>query len=249
MRKLCKVTLSLALVGLLASPALAQGQRQRPGGGGFGRGVGNLLTNKSVQDEIKLSKEQKDKLDEANKKVREKMQDSFAKLRDLPAEERREKGQALQKEITAELTKAADLSNDQKKRYEQITLQVRGTRAFTDEAVQKKLALTDTQKETIKTTLKERDDKVKEETKDLDRRNDGQKIREIRQKLSKEAEAKIAGTLTSEQKKTWTEMIGDKFEVKFEPRQGGRRQGGQGTPGQGGRRRPGGTPPAPRSDT
>src|SRR5262249_33836259 len=119
-----KVSLSLALVVTLAAPALGQGQRrQRPGGGGgggggFGRfgGGQNLLTNKSVQDEIKLTKEQKDKLEEANKTVREKMQKAFQDFQDLKPEERREKFQALFKETSEILNKAADLTSEQKKR-------------------------------------------------------------------------------------------------------------------------------------
>jgi hypothetical protein len=218
MRSFCKSTLALALLVGLAAPALAQRQRQ---GGGFGRGGGNLLTNKSVQDELKITKEQKDKIDEASKKIAEKMRDEFAKLRDLQGDERREKMQALFKQTNEEMTKAADLTSEQQKRYGQIQLQQRGTRAFTDADVQKKLSLTDAQKDTIKTALKERDDKIKEETKDLDRRNDAQKIREIRQKLGKEAEGKIAATLTSDQKKTWADMVGEKFEIKFEQRRPG----------------------------
>ena len=82
MRNFCKTSLSLALVVLLASPALAQRQRQRQGGGGFGQ---SLLLNKSVQEELKITKEQKEKLDPASKKVQEKMQEELPKLRDLKA--------------------------------------------------------------------------------------------------------------------------------------------------------------------
>src|SRR4029077_11046877 len=128
--------------------------------GGRGGGV-NLLTNKSVQEELKITKEQKEKIDEASKKIQEKYRDDFAKLRDLQGDERREKGAALQKQVTEELTKAADLTSEQKKRYGQIQLQQLGTRAFTTADVQKQLNLTDAQKETIKTVLKESADKIK----------------------------------------------------------------------------------------
>src|SRR4051812_38695566 len=99
MRKLFKVSLSLALVALLASPALAQRQRQPRQGGGGGRGMGqNLLLNKSVQEELKLTKEQQEKLAEAGKQVGEKMREAFQGLRDLKPEERTEKLTALRKE-------------------------------------------------------------------------------------------------------------------------------------------------------
>jgi len=216
MRTFCKTALSLVLVALLASPGLAQRQRQRPGG--FGQ---NLLTNKSVQEELKITKEQKEKIDEANKKIQDKQRDERAKLRDLSQEERREKAQALQKEATEELIKAGDLTSEQKKRFAQIQLQQRRTRAFADAEVQKQLKLTDAQKETIKTALKEGEDKATAETKDLDRRTDFQKIREIRQKVGKETQGKIAAALTTEQKKIWADMVGEPFEVKFEQRRPG----------------------------
>jgi len=216
MRNFCKTSLSLALVALLASPGLAQRQRQRPGGGGgFG---GSLLLNKSVQDELKLGKEQKDKLEEVSKKAQE-------KRRELSQGGRpdREKIQAVNKEINEEATKAASLNDDQKKRLKEIELQqslrFRGPAAFDSEDIQKQLKLTDEQKEAVKTIVKETDDKIKEEAKDLERRDP--KRREIRQKLNKEAMGKVAAKLTKEQKDTWTKMLGDPFEVKFEQRRPG----------------------------
>src|SRR6266542_4247414 len=219
MRNFCKTALSLALVVLLASPALAQRQRQRQGGGGFGQ---SLLQNKSVQDELKLGKEQKDKLQEVSKKAEEKRRELFQGGRPD-----REKLQAFQKEITEEATKAASLNDDQKKRLKEIELQERvrfgGPAAFSSEDIQKQLKLTDEQRDAIKTIAKETDDKVQEETKDLERRDP--KRREIRQKLNKEAIGKVAGKLTKEQRETWTKMLGEPFEVKREfP--GGRRPGG-----------------------
>jgi hypothetical protein len=223
MRNLCKVSLSLALVALLAAPALAQRQ------GGFGGfGGGNLLTNKSVQEELKISKEQKEKIDEAAKTVREKMQSAFQDFQGLSREEAQKKFQALTKETTEIMNKAADLTSTQKKRFAEIQLQQRertGPALFADEEIQKQLKLTDEQKEAIKTLLKETQDKIREETKDLDRQ-DFRKRFEIMQKVNTEAMGKVAAKLTKEQKETWTKMKGEKFEIKFE-RPG--RPGGGGT--------------------
>src|SRR5436305_14794419 len=132
MRHLGKTALSLALVVLLASPALAQRQRQRPGGGGgFGQ---SLLLNKSVQDELKLGKDQKDKLEEVSKKAQEKRRELFQGGRPD-----REKMQAVNKEINEEATKAASLNDDQKKRLKenelQQSLRFRGPAAFDSEDV------------------------------------------------------------------------------------------------------------------
>jgi hypothetical protein len=223
MRNLCKVSLSMALVAVLASPALAQ----RPGGrGGFGQ---SLLLNKSVQEELKLSKEQKEKLEPVAKKSQEKMRELFQ-----GGGFDREKFQALQKETEEEATKAADLTSEQKKRYGEIRLQQRvrfGPAVFADKEVQSQLKLTDDQKDAVKTILKETQDKIKEETKDLEMQ-DFRKRMEITQKLNKEAMSTVAKKLTKEQKETWTKMLGEPFEVKFEQP----------------RRRPGGGARPPRTD-
>ncbi len=224
MRNLFKVSLCLGLVALLASPAFAQRpQRQRPQPGGPGRGfdLSNptlLLTQKVVQDDLKIAGEQKEKLQSVLTKSGEKMR-ALRGNRDLSQEERGEKMRALQAETTKGINEV--LKPEQQKRLKQIQLQVRGIEAaINDPEVQKALKFTDEQKEAVKTILKERDDKYQAETKDLERQ-DFRKRGEIRQKLNKEAQGKIASKLTSEQKEAWTEMIGEKIEVRFEFRRPG----------------------------
>jgi Spy/CpxP family protein refolding chaperone len=226
MRNLCKLTLTLALVALMASPALAQRPRQRPGGGGpggFRLTADALLTNKSVQEELKLSKDQQEKLTAISKK-----RNDLFRNRDLSREDR----QKAMKEIGDETKKVAEgLTSTQKKRLDQIVVQAQGVRAFSDKKVQEALKLTDEQKTAIKDITEGIQKKVQEETKDLEGRERFTKGREIRQKLTKEAMGKIASKLSSDQKKTWKELVGAPFEIKFE---------GFGRPGGG--RRPGGTP-------
>ena len=219
MRNLCKLTLTLALAALLASPALAQ--PRRPGGGGRGGFRANLLMNKSVQEELKISSDQKTKLEGIQKKMRE----AFTGGRDLSREERQEKMQKVMKEIGAETKKVRDsLTSEQQKRLKQIETQTMGIRAFSDKDVQTALKLTDEQKTAVKEIMDDTQKKVREETKDLGRA-DFQKRREISQKLNKEALGQIASKLTKEQKTTWKELTGKPFEVKFEQRTrpGGRR--------------------------
>lgn len=222
MRNIWKACGTLALAALLVSPALAQ--RQRPGGGG-----GLLLANKSVQDELKLTKDQKEKVNEVSKKAQEKI---AAALKDVPRDQRREKMAAVMKEVNEENKKALAgvLKDDQQKRYKQIQTQVRGIRAFGDPEIQKALNLTDEQKTSIKEISEGIQKKIAEETKDLEGRERFTKGREIRQKLTKEAMGQVASKLTPEQKKTWKDLTGEKFEIKFErpTRPGG---GGRTPPG------------------
>jgi Spy/CpxP family protein refolding chaperone len=230
MRNLWRASLTLALVAFVASPAMAQRQPPRGGFGGFA-----LYTNKSVQEELKVTDDQKKKLEDVSKKVADFRRE---KTKDLTQEDRRNREKMAP--INAEIAKETDkllgevFTSEQNKRYKQITLQQQGTRAFSNPDVQKALKFTDEQKESVKKIGEETRKAIEEQTKDLDFM-DFQKRREIMTKLNKEAEGKIAATLTAEQKKSWKEMIGDKFEIKFE-RPGGGRPGG-GRPGGGGRPR------------
>src|SRR5947209_8532952 len=99
MRMLCKVVLVAGMVALLAHATPAQ-QRGFGGGGMFGGGM--LLGNKSVQEELKMTKEQTDKAQETLQKVMEKRKEAFAKIQDLGQDERQAKMRELQKVFGAE---------------------------------------------------------------------------------------------------------------------------------------------------
>src|SRR5262249_48622552 len=145
-----KLAVALAVVALLGGAALAQ---QRPFGGFGGGGMAMLLMNPDVQQELKLSEEQITKAKEIGQQIREKHKDDFAKLKDTPKEQAREKFQELFKTINGETEKALKdvLKPEQQKRLKQLELQARGVDAFTDSEIQTSLKLTDEQKEKIKT--------------------------------------------------------------------------------------------------
>jgi len=254
MKALGKVVLTFGLAALVTLPAVAQQQQRggrgfggRGGFGGFG-GPGMLLQNEGVKKELKLTDEQAKKASEAVTKVREKHQDEFQGLRDLSQDERREKMTQITKVISDETTKAlADiLTPEQQKRLKQIQLQQRGPQAFSDPDVLKALKLTDDQKEAIKTINEDFTQDSRELFQSFGRGNRGagrglggaggfspenqKKITELR----KETMGKVMAVLKDDQKKTWKEMTGDPFEVRFEGQRGGR--GGDGNQGQGQRR-------------
>jgi Spy/CpxP family protein refolding chaperone len=220
---------------LLAGPALAQRGQGRGGfGGGFG-GPGFLLQNPSVQKELKLSDDQIKKITDANQSVRDKYKDEFEAVAKLEGDERREKGQELRKKMTDETNKtlAEILKPEQNKRLKEITLQQEGARAFNDPEVQKALNLTDDQKEKIKTI---NEDAAKEmgELFPRGRRGAGgggappdpSAFKERMTKMAamrKETLDKVTSVLTDDQKKTWKDMTGAPFEVKFEFPPGGPR--------------------------
>jgi Spy/CpxP family protein refolding chaperone len=219
MRTLCKLTLILGAAALLVGSAQAQG----PGFGRGGGGVGQLLSNKSVQEELKLNDEQKDKIKTAVGKVREDMKDDLAKLRDRDTkpEERAE----IMKKVNEATVKALDgiLSKDQDARLKQIQLQMQGIRAYIDADVQKALKLTDDQKDKIKTITDDTGKEVREAFQGINFQ-DREKMAEARKKvesLNKEATEKINAVLKDDQKKTYKEMTGEKFEYKPDARPGG----------------------------
>ena len=101
----------------------------------------------------------------------------------------------------------------------QIRNQVRGAQAFTDEHVQKKLKLTDSQKSEIDGIVQESGEKQRSIF--SENQGDREAMMAKMTELRKETLSKIENKLTDEQKSTWKEMLGSPFEIKFEPRPGG----------------------------
>ena len=136
-------------VGLLVAGSAAA-QRQPGGGGGGGGLAATIGQNKALQDELKASKEQTDKLTEAYAKVREDLKDDLTKLRDRNlAQDERDK---ITKKLTDANTKALEtvLKPEQVKRLHQIENQQAGLAMFNKETIQTALSLTDAQKDEIK---------------------------------------------------------------------------------------------------
>src|SRR5262249_32466009 len=138
----------VAVVALATTPALAQRQGGR-GRGGFAPSPLMLLTQKPVQEDLKLSEDQVKKIQELQKSQPQQGRlGGFQKLSQEERDELRKKMEALaaaNKKAIAEI-----LTPDQVKRVDQITLQARGAGAFADAKVAEALNLTEEQKEKIK---------------------------------------------------------------------------------------------------
>ncbi len=198
----------------LVAPLVAQQRQPGRGFGGGGGGVGMLLSNKGVQEELKVTDEQKEKVTSSLKDVRTKFgEDMRAAFKDM----NREKIAQIQKDMAAETNKVVGkvLKPDQVKRLHQIELQVGiqqgNLGVLTSERVQKELKLTDKQKASIKETSEML-------AKDRPMFGGGTRPtpeqREAFQKKAKEAGEKIIGTLSADQKKTWKDLTGEKFNYK-----------------------------------
>ena len=231
-------------------------------GGGFGFGGGGLTAmigqSKQLQDELKMDQAQVEKVTEALAKVREDMRDETAKLRDR--ETSREDREAITKKLSEANTKAlnAVLKPEQTKRLKQIENQRAGVAMFAKDDVRAALKLTDEQKEKIKAI----DEDLQKDLRALapggqggqpgQRGQRGQRgqggqggrpgggfggfdpeVQKKRQGLQKEAMTGVTKLLNDEQKAGLKELTGDPFELRFEGRAGGGREGGRrpGAPG------------------
>jgi len=217
-----KTWMTLVLVGLLVLPLLAQ-----RGGGRRGQGNDNLLTNKSVQVELKLDEKQKKEL----AAIAEKQRETFRKMRELGKEGEFDKVKEIGKKSFEETSKALakvreSLTSTQSKRLTQIEIQ-RATekklpRIFTNKEVEKILSLTDKQKETIKEALSDLEKDTKELLDDAGM-NFKKRLAAGKKALTmgQEVFTKVTKGLTKEQAKTWETAGGEKFDLKEENPFGG----------------------------
>lgn len=245
----------LAVVAMLlvVSPAFAQpeggrgpGRGQQGGrfGGGFGGGFGaqtkySLLGNPAVQEELAIAPEQKEKAQALLGEFREALrggasQEDFAALRDLPAEERREKMAEFAKKREEAATKAiadfkpkfaAILDEVQLQRLQQIYWQAQGANALRDAELAETLKLSAEQKEKIAAASRPTGGFGR------GRQEGGPSPAEAMEKRNEE----ILSVLTAEQKAEFEKLKGEAFDVSK------LRTGGPGGPGgrrEGGNRGP-----------
>jgi Spy/CpxP family protein refolding chaperone len=203
--------LAIALAASLLSAGLAAAL-QPPGGFGFGMGRGGqamLLRAEAVQKELKLTDDQKAKLEDFFAGMMER----FQELRDLDPEERREKIQEIQKEN--DKTIAGILKPEQVKRLKEIGYQQAGAMALNDPEVIKALGITDEQRDQVR----ELNRNMMEEMRELIQPGQppDEEARNKMQELRKGVGEKMMKILTEEQKKKWKDMQGEPFkgEIRF----------------------------------
>jgi hypothetical protein len=167
-----------------------------------------LLRQKSVQKELKLS-------DETVQKVMEfcnKESEEYGKALKLADKDRTGKFDELERVNKKFLED--NLSADQRKRLEQITLQVTGLHQVTRPEVVKELKLTDEQVAKFKEMQKEARMALEAIINGADRAGKTEKLTKLREEINK----KILDLLTDEQKAKVRETVGEPFkgEIVFE---------------------------------
>ncbi len=222
MKRLAILGLAILVAGTAWQNAAAQ-QRGR----GFGRGGGSLglLSQESVQKELQISDEQKQKVADYMAKQRE----SFSGLQDLSREERQAEFAKMQKASEEELGKILDAK--QLARLKQIALQQRGVQALSDPQVANALTLTDDQKAKVATIQQELREQMGEVFQAGGADGDREEARKKIEAAQAGANEKLQAVLTADQQTKWKELNGEPFKGEIVRRGGG--------PGAGGQRRPG----------
>jgi uncharacterized membrane-anchored protein YjiN (DUF445 family) len=224
MRKLCAFGLVLGVAALLASPALAQPPGGRGMGGMGGGGLGQLLQNKSVQEELKLDKDQIDKITEALKKFREEHKDEYDKASFRNQDTKPEEKAEINKKLAEGTTKLVGeiLKPEQLKRGHQIQKQLMGVAVFADAEAQKTLKLTDEQKDDLKKLADDAGKDIREvfQSGGQGAFADPEKRAELMKKtaaITTEAMEKATKMLKDDQKAALKEALGEKFDYKPDP--------------------------------
>ncbi len=256
MKHLIRTTTFLALVALTVAPAMAQrggGAGGGRGGAGGGRGGAGgpgggmranadmimlgLLRQEAIQEEIEMSPDQIEKIEEIGEGMRGERPD-MSRLRDASQEEREKLFAEMRTKMEEQMKAAREnvakvLSSGQQMRLNQIAIQLMGTAALSDPKVIEKLNITDAQKEEM--------EKIREETRtsfrELFTSGDRDQIREKMAEAREQEQEKVMGVLTAEQKTQFEELKGEPSEaVAAMQSQGGRGGFGAGLSARGGDR-------------
>jgi Spy/CpxP family protein refolding chaperone len=201
--KFLAVIAAVAVVAMAAQLAMAQNEEGKRGRGGRGGGPGGppsmagLARIEKVQEELKLTDEQKKKIDKINAESRKEMREASSGDKPDP-----EKMRKIRDGATDKLKDVLDA--DQQKRLMGILIQLMGAGSVMDPAVGKEIGLTDEQKE-----------KLHEAMGPPPERREGREgggraaFQERRAKMEKEVKA----VLTAEQQKKLESLKGEKVEI------------------------------------
>jgi Spy/CpxP family protein refolding chaperone len=197
----------LGLVGVTTTPAWPQSI-------GLSRA---LMLNKGVQQELKLTDEQAQRITVISKDMQRRQREEMTKLSGLPpGPDRRQKIQDLIRTVNDDFRKNIDdvLTPEQVKRLDQILLQRAGVNTFTTPRIVKALKLTDDQKVKIREIEEELGKSLRETVPD-DQKRLGD-ASEMVAELRKLANEKALDVLTDAQRKAWLELTGKPFVVKLQ---------------------------------
>jgi hypothetical protein len=243
-KHMIKVVAAVTLLAV-ATASFAQGQGQRgQGQRGQGQGQGQfqgrgmqggmmqmspvfLLMRNDVQDDLKLTAEQRTRLGELQRQQQESMRGmggrggggggDFQQMR----EEMQRRQQEMERQVNQILTA------DQQKRLKEISIQLAGARAVLNEDVQKELGLTAEQRQRIQDLMQRQQEANRALMQQA--RDGGIEREELQTRMRNNENAlntEIGKVLTAEQNEKLKAMGGAPFRATEQPR-GGRGGGGR----------------------
>ncbi|MCS7191952.1 MAG: hypothetical protein NZ937_03075 [Armatimonadetes bacterium] len=173
-----------------------------------------LLRSPQVQRELKITEEQRTKLQQLGEQLREKFRGRSQELRDLSPEEREKHLESVNAEVEKELSKVLD--EKQIKRLKQIVLQIEGYAALARPSVAKEVGLTEGQAKQVREILRDANEKrrsIFQQGPPADPKARFQEMRKIREWVDEQ----IGKILTEQQKQKWQQLIGEPFKFEFQP--------------------------------
>jgi hypothetical protein len=176
-----------------------------------------LVFRDAVQEELKLTGEQQEKLKEHLRERLPNIMQSLQSLEGLKGEEREKKLQAFRQNSQEKLTAVlnATLKEEQSKRLHQLWLQQQGAFALFHGGpeIAKAMKLTDEQRKQFVALVQELQTKIKPLIQEAQSGGNPEEIRPKVMKIRKEHERKIEALLTDAQKKQWKEMLGKPLDL------------------------------------
>ena len=221
MIRFCSVMLMAVLC---VSVASAQERAQREGrgggrGGGFGASRVGLLAIEEVQAELKLSEDQKARVEEIARSLRPQGGGGAGG-------DRQARMEAFQKQLAEAETKLDEvLDETQQARLTGLYIQRAGVSAVTNAKVAEKLELTDEQKAEIAKIQEAQRQELRDQFAALNE-GGGEDARARFREIREQTEEKLTAVLTDEQKQKLESLEGEKFEFPQRQRGEGRNRGG-----------------------
>jgi hypothetical protein len=168
-----------------------------------------------VQDDLQLSDEQKEKLDQDLRERLPGLMEFFQKLPDVKPAEREKELDAYRRKVRPELAAVLKkvLKEDQRKRLRQIELQQEGPFTLGGE-VGKELKITDQQRKQFMAVVQDLQKKVEPLIKESQSGGKPEEIYPKIVKIRKEHEARAEALLTDAQRKQWKEMLGKPLDLE-----------------------------------
>lgn len=174
-----------------------------------------LVFRDKVQEELRLSDEQRQKIQKRLQDTIQKAGPFFQKLSAEKPEQREKELQAYRKNAQENLAAFLQgaLKSEQLKRLRQVMLQHQGLFALGDAEVRAELEITDRQRDQFVEVVQQLQQKIETLMNKARNGSDPEEIRPKVMKMREEQASRIEAILNDAQKKRWTEMLGEPLKL------------------------------------